>query len=527
MCMIPVMTDAALSEENAVLKARLVETEAALADALEAQRRLESIIGELRREKFGKRSEKLDPKQFNLPLEDVEIAQGVLEAAQEKARRALKGAGAAESRPPNRNRGHLPMHLPRIERVIEPASTLCPCGCGQMAKIGEDISERLDIVPAQLRVLVTRRPRYACRRCSGAVVQAHAPEHVVPGGMPTEALIAQVIVAKFGDHLPFYRQADIYRRQGISLDRATLGNWVGRACFHLKPIVEHMRTHLKDADRIFMDETRAPVLDPGRRRTKTGFFWSIVSDNRGHGGADPPIVMFHYAPGRGGVHAVRFLDGYRGRFVQCDGYGAYDTLAALDRSEGPWSLVHCWTHVRRRFVKRLETDGSPIAEQALRQIAGLYAIEKSVRGHAPEIRLAARRTLATPIATAFRPWLEAQLSRIPRSSKLAEDIRYTLGLWPGLTRFLEDGQLELDTNPVENQIRPIALTRKNALFAGQEVGAQNWAMLASLIATCKMSDVNPVTYVAETLCAILDGHPKGRIEELMPWQFRRASSLAA
>ncbi len=260
--LIAVMTDAALAEENARLKARLAETEAALADAVEAQRRLESIVSELRREKFSARSEKLDPEQFNLPLEDVELAQGVLEAAQEKARGALKGAAAAESRSPNRNRGHLPKYLPRIERVIEPESTLCPCGCGEMAKIGEDVSERLDIVPAQLRVLVTRRPRYACRRCSGAVVQAHAPEHVVPGGLPTEALIAQVIVSKLGDHLPFYRQAEIYTRQGIALDRATLGNWVGRACFHLKPIVEHMRAHLKAADRVFMPSRQIAAQSP-------------------------------------------------------------------------------------------------------------------------------------------------------------------------------------------------------------------------------------------------------------------------
>ena len=183
--MIPAMADTALSRENAFLKARLAETEAALADAVEAQRRLERIVGELQREKFGPRSEKLDPDQFNLPLEDVEVAQGVLEAAQERARQALKGGTDDQERTPKRNRGHLPKHLPRIERVIEPESTLCPCGCGEMAKIGEDVSERLDIVPAQLRVLVTRRPRYACRRCSGAVVQAHAPEHVVPGGLPT------------------------------------------------------------------------------------------------------------------------------------------------------------------------------------------------------------------------------------------------------------------------------------------------------------------------------------------------------
>ena len=259
------MIHAALAEENARLRARLAETEAALADAQESQRRLESIVSELRREKFGAKSEKLDPDQFNLPLEDVEVAQGVLEAAQERARQALKG-GTDQDCPPKRNRGHLPKHLPRIERVIEPETTSCPCGCGcgEMAKIGEDVSERLDIVPAQLRVLVTRRPRYACRRCSGTVVQAHAPEHVVPGGLPTEALIAQVIVSKFGDHLPFYRQAGIYKRQGIALDRATLGNWVGRACFHLRPIVEHMRER-PEGSRSGLHGTR-----PGRRCSTPG-----------------------------------------------------------------------------------------------------------------------------------------------------------------------------------------------------------------------------------------------------------------
>jgi len=266
------MNFASLSKENASLKALLAQTQAALAEhqaalvqSEEARRRLESIVSELRREKFGSKSEKLSPEQYNLPLEDAEIAQGVLDAAQEKAEAIIKGKSNGGSRPRNRNRGHLPAHLPRVERIIEPESTLCPCGCGEMTKIGEDVSERLDVIPAQFRVLVTRRPKYACRRCSGAVVQAHAPEHVVPGGLPSEALIAQVIVAKFGDHLPFYRQADIYARQGITLDRATLGNWVGRACFHLQPIARHMCTHLAAADRLFMDETTAPVLDPGRR----------------------------------------------------------------------------------------------------------------------------------------------------------------------------------------------------------------------------------------------------------------------
>ena len=235
------METADLARENALLKARLVEVEAQLAEVQEANRRLQDILHAAQHEKFGKRSEKLSPDQFNLPLEDAEFAQGVLEAAQGKAEAAMQRARGETPRKPARNRGHLPPHLPRTLRVIEPASTLCPCGCGEMAKIGEDVSERLDVIPAQFRVLVTRRPKYACRRCSQGMVQAHAPEHVVPGGLPTEQLIAWIMVSKFGDHLPFYRQAEIFKRQGIHLDRGTLGNWVGRACFHLMPVINHMR----------------------------------------------------------------------------------------------------------------------------------------------------------------------------------------------------------------------------------------------------------------------------------------------
>ena len=521
------MTVASLAQENARLQALLAETQAALAESEEARRRLESIVSELRREKFDKKSEKLSPEQYNLPLEDVEVAQGMLDAAHEKAEAIINGQRQGKAAAPNRNRGRLPAHLPRVERVIEPASTLCPCGCGEMARIGEDVSERLDVIPAQFRVLVTRRPRYACRRCSGTVVQAHAPEHVVPGGLPTEALIAQVIVAKFGDHLPFYRQAGIYVRQGIRLDRATLGNWAGRACFHLQPVARHMREHLAAAERIFMDETTAPVLDPGRRRTKKGFFWAVASDDRGHGGTGPPIVLFRYAPGRGGVHAERFLQGFRGRFLQCDGYEGYELLTRIQRPEGPWTLVHCWSHLRRRFVKLVRTTRSPIAEAALRQIGALYAVEARVRGASPELRLAARREYSAPIVAALKPWLEKQLSMISSGSRLATDIRYALDYWTGLTRFLEDGRLELDTNPVENAIRPVALTRKNALFAGHEAGAENWALLASIVATCKLNHVDPIAYLAATLRAILDGHPQSRIEDLMPWRFRTASSLAS
>jgi transposase len=523
-----------LVEENAALKellarsqAALAEHQAALSASEEARRRLESIISDLRREKFSSKSEKLTPDQYNLPIEDVEIAQGVLDAAQEKAEAVIKGKPDRPDRPRTSNRGKLPAHLPRIERVIEPCSTMCPCGCGPMTVIGEDVSERLDVIPAQFRVLVTRRPKYACRRCSGAVAQAHAPEHVVPGGLPTEALIAQVIVAKFGDHLPFYRQAEIYARQGIALDRATLGNWAGRACFHLKPVTDHMSKCLASADRLFMDETTAPVLDPGRRRTKKGFFWAIASNDRGHGGPSPPVVLFRYAPGRSGTYAEQFLRGYHGRLLQCDGYDGYELLTRIKRDEGPWTLVHCWSHLRRRFVKLLRNTKSPIAETAVRHIAALYAIEADVRGRPPDARLSARKKLSAPVIEALKPWFEKQLSLISSGSTLATDIRYALSHWAGLTRFLEDGRLELDTNAVENAIRPVALTRKNALFAGHEVGAENWALLASIIATCKLNDVNPVAYITETLQAILNGHPQSRIEELMPWRFQTVSSLAA
>ncbi|MGB8048124.1 MAG: IS66 family transposase [Pseudolabrys sp.] len=518
------MDIAVLRNENERLKEQLARTQAALAESEEARQRLETIVVDMRREKFGAKSEKLRPDQFHLPLEDVEIAQGVLDAAQEKAAALIKGKSDGAPCPSNRNRGQLPAHLPRVERIIEPKSTRCPCGCGEMAKIGEDVSERLDVIPAQLRVLVTRRPKYACRRCSGAVAQAHAPEHVVPGGLPTEALIAQIIVAKFGDHLPFYRQSEIYTRQGIRLDRATLGNWAGRACFHLKPVADRMCAYLSAADRLFMDETTAPVLDPGRGQTKKGFFWAIAADDRGHGGTGPPVVLFRYAPGRSGEHAERFLNGFRGRFLQCDGYDGYDRLTRIERPQGPWVLVHCWSHLRRRFVKLVRNTKSPIAEAAVRQIATLYAIEATVRGASPQVRLAARREHSAPIIAALKQWFEKQLSMISSGSRLAEDIRYGLAHWEGLTRFLNDGRLELDTNPVENAIRPICLTRKNALFAGHEIGAENWALLSSIVATCRLNDVNPVAYLAETLTAIIDGHPQSQIEDLMPWRFRKAST---
>jgi transposase len=304
------MDIAVLRDENERLKEQLAQTHAAFAESEEARRRLESIIVDMRREKFGAKSEKLRPDQYHLPLGRRGGRPGRArcrpgESGGDHQRQIRRCGSSVQSQSRS-----VAVPFTKVERIIEPKSTLCPCGCGEMAKIGEDVSERLDVIPAQLRVLVTRRPKYACRRCSEAVAQAHAPEHVVPGGLPTEALIAQIIVSKFGDHLAFYRQSESYARQGIHLDRATLGNWTGRACFHLKPIADRLCAHLATADRLFMDETSA-----GSRsllRADKGFFWAIAADDRGYGGTGPPIVLFRYAPGRSGEHAERFLKGFCG-----------------------------------------------------------------------------------------------------------------------------------------------------------------------------------------------------------------------
>jgi len=274
----------------------------------EQNARLEALVTAFRQALFGRKSEKIDPDQFELALEDIETAIARVEA---KGEANPLVTPTQTSKPRKVNRGALPKHLPRIEEVIEPESTLCDCGCERHV-IGEDVSERLDIIPAQFRVIVTRRPKYACRSCEGGIVQAPAPAHLIPGGMPTEAMLAHVIVSKYADHLPLYRQAQIYSRQGIDLDRSTLAAWVGRAAFELKPVCDALLADLKRSSKLFMDETTAPVLDPGRRKTKTGFFWALARDDRPWGGDDPPGVAFTYAPGRSGQFAEGILEGFSG-----------------------------------------------------------------------------------------------------------------------------------------------------------------------------------------------------------------------
>jgi transposase len=506
------MTADALPDDPSTLKAML------LAERARAER-LEQIIKELQRHRFGRRAETLPEDQLLLGLEDVEQAAASVESEAEATAPAERADRAARRRI---NRGSLPAHLPRIEMVVDIEDHSCPCCRNALHRIGEDCSERLDIIPAQLRVLVVRRPKYACRACEEVVVQAPAPARLIEGGLPTEATVAQVLVSKYADHLPLYRQAQIYARQGIALDRSTLADWVGRAAFMLRPVHERLLMTLKTSTKLFADETTAPVLDPGRGRTKTGQLWAYARDDRSWCGSDPPGVAYVYAPDRKAERPITHLAGFKG-ILQVDGYGGYRALA----ERGDVQLAFCWAHVRRRFYELAVAGPAPIASEALKRIGELYTVETECRGRSADERRERRQEKSRPILDELEPWLRTKLGLISQKTKLAEAIRYTLSRWQGLTRFLDDGRIEIDNNVVERSIRPIALNRKNALFAGSDGGAQHWAIIASLIETCKLCGVEPHAYLEDVITRIVNHHPNSKIDDLLPWAYLATPALKA
>jgi transposase len=512
---------------QALVSAMRDERDAAIAErdqALSRVDRLQHLLQQLRRMQFGRRSEKLDPEQLQLALEDIEQAIAADEAASDKKDPAAERRRSEKRRS---ERGSLPLHLPRLDVTITPEDTSCPCCRAPMHEIGEETSRRLDVIPAQFRVVVTHRPKYACRACEQAVVQAPAAERLIKGGLPTEAMVAHVLVGKYAWHLPLYRQAQMLRAQGIEIDRAVLAFWVGYAAAELRPVYLRLRELILTSSKIAVDETVVPVLDPGRGRTKKGYFWAIARDDRAWAGSDPPAVAYSYAPGRGAVHGLKLLDRYYG-IVQCDGYGAYKTIADKRRSDAI-TLAFCWAHLRRAFYDIAKGGDAPIASEALERIAALYVIEKAIRGRSADERCAVRQERSRPLVAALRSWLEQQLARVSRKAKIADAIRYGLNHWDGLTRFLNDGRIELDTNIVERSIRPVVLNRKNALFAGHDEGAENWACIASLIETCKLHGVDPQAYLTDVLTKLVNLWPASRVDELMPWAWveHRANNLAA
>lgn len=492
--------------------------------------KLESQVADHRRTKFGPKSEKLNPDQLELALEDQETAiaetQQQIDAVQDKIDQLDKTAQDKKPRKLRKPR-KLPEGLPRFERVIEPGSILCPCGCGDMIKIGEDRSERLDCIPATYQVIVTIRPKYACPKGRTGVVQAKAPAHLLENSWPTERLLAQIAVAKHCDFNPLNRQAVAMARNGLPMDRSVLSDWMGRTGALIAPVVEHMaKVLLQGSTRLYVDETTAPVLDPGRGKTKTGYFWAVLRDDRGWNGPSPPGVVFHYRPGRSGDYAAEILNGFNGT-IQVDAYGGYTALGTSKRTGGkPLKLAYCWSHGRRALIKAQPKSGSPIVDEALLRIAALYRIETDIRGLPPDDRRAVRQERSRPLIDDFFAWLTAQAARVSRKSNLGKALAYIIRRQDGFRLFLDDGHVDMDSNLVENAIRSPAMTRRNALFAGHDDGARCWASFASLIGTCRMNGVEPYAYLVDLFTKLAGGHLDKNIDALMPWADAAAQSKA-
>jgi transposase len=475
--------------------------------------RLRLLIQRLQRAQFGRRSERLDGDQLALGLEDLDAD---IARAQEPSAAAVDD----DHREPGPRRHELPHHLSREDTTLDIESPLCPCCGGALHAIGESVSEMLDFIPARLRVLRIRRPKYGCRAC-GTIHQAPAPERPIAKGMASPALLAHVVISKYCDHTPLYRQSQIFARHGVEIDRSTLANWVGGACWWLEPLQARLAAHVFASNKVFADDTPIPVLDPGRGRTKTGRLWIYTRDDRPWVGPDPPAAVYFYSPDRKAERPASHLEGFRG-VLQVDGYAGFERLTEC----GDIVLAACWAHTRRKFYDVHEATGSPIAAEVLRRIAELYATETSIRGRNAEQRRQVRDTSSRPLLDAMKPWLEIELARIPGRGALAEAIRYALARWEALCRFLDDGRIELDNNPVERVIRPIALGRKNHLFAGSDGGGIRWATVCSIIATAKLNGVEPFAYLKDVLERMSNGHPMSRLDDLLPWNWTSSNAAA-
>ena len=475
---------------------------------------------------FGTRSERVvvaDPGQDELDLGD-HVAGAVDDNAVPERTVAL----SCLRKPAKRNVGALPTHLPRVERIIEPETKKCSCCEGSLHRIGEDIAETLDVIPAVMRVIRTIRPKYACRTCETGITQAPAAERMVNGGMASTALVAHVAVAKFAWHLPLYRQAQMFAGQGVALDRATLGGWIGRAAWWLRPLYERLLGHIRSQEYIFCDETPLRRLDPGRGRTKVCQLWSQAVDHRPWRGPSPPAVGYVYAEGRRATEVEAQLSSFAG-VLHVDGYSAYKTLAKSSRHGDRIRLVFCLAHARRKFETVLKLTNSEIAAEVIILIRQIYEIERRITGASAGERLAVRQAEARPLMGKLHAVATKASGEISRQSSLARAIRYMFAHWNGLTAFLEDGRLSVDTNVVERSMRPIALGRRNSLFVGSAGGGRSWAILASLINTAKLNGVDPFTWLSDVLERIVSGAVKIKeLDCLLPWhwQARRQETVA-
>ena len=511
-------TDAEVKASEA--EARAANAAAKVSDAEAQIAALKLMVEKLRRALYGQRSERkqrlLD--QLELQLDELEASATEDELAAEQA-----AAGTTQVKGFTRRRSGrkpFPEHLPR-ERVVVPAPSACGCcGSEKLSKIGEDITETLEVIPRQWKVIQTVREKFTCRHCEN-ISQPPAPFHPTPRGWAGPNLLAMILFEKYGQHQPLNRQRDRYAREGVDLSLSTLADQVGACTVALKPLHDLIAAHVLAAERLHGDDTPVPVL--ARGKTATGRAWVYVRDDRPFGGPDPPAALFRYSRNRSGDHPVEHLHGFAG-ILQADSFAGYNRLYAAGRSPGPVTEIPCWAYVAARLREIYDSSGSEIAAEGLRRIAELYAIEAEVRGSPPERRLAERQARSAPLVQAFGDWLKQQRARVSPKSRLGEKLAYIARHWDGLQLFLTDGRVELDSDSVENLVRPIALSRKNALFAGHDEGAAAWGRIASLIETAKLNGVEPYAWLKATLEAIAAGRPNSRIDDLMPWNFKPPSS---
>jgi len=502
-------------------KADLTGTEALIAH-------LKLAIEKLRRALYGSRSERqaklLD--QMELELEELEAA------ASEDAMAAQVAAAQASRTVPLRRRPSrrpFPAHLPR-ERVVIAAPTACPCcGSAKLSKLGEDVTETLEVVPRRWKVIQTVRERFSCRDCE-RITQPPAPFHVTPRGFAGPQLLATILFEKFGQHQPLNRQSERFAREGIELSVSTLADQVGACTTALWPIYGLIEAHVLAAERLHADDTTVPILAKGK--TTTGRIWTYVRDDRPFGGPDPPAALFYASRDRSGAHPERHLSRFSG-ILQADAYGGYNGLVVSSRAAGAVTPAFCWAHARRKFFELADIAAkarrgqkaaviSPMALEAVRRMDALFAIERGINGLPAAERLDARSRQSAPLVADLEAWLRDQRSRLSRSSPVAEPIDYMLRRWPAFARFLDDGRVCLTNNAAERALRGFALGRKAWLFAGSDRGAERAAVIATLIMTAKLNDVDPQAWLADVLARIAD-HPAQRLDELLPWNWRPAA----
>jgi transposase len=529
----------AARNKGIVEAARALHAEAELAvarakasddQALIAHQQLQ--IEKLRRQIYGPRSERtsrlLD--QIELRFEELESSATEDEIAAEMAVAKTTTVAAFTRKRPARK--PFPEHLPR-ERVIVPGPTACLCcGGGRLRKFGETVTETLESIPRQWKVIQHVREKFTCRDCE-KITQAPAPFHVIARGWAGPSLLAMILFEKFGQHQPLNRQADRYTREGVPLSLSTLADQVGAGCAVLEPLLRHIEAHVFAADRLHGDDTTVPVLAKGK--TDTGRCWVYVRDDLPYGGTAPPAAMFYYSRDRAGEHPQAHLANYAGVF-QADAYAGYNKLFEADRKPGPILEAACWAHARRPFFAMADlaenarrkahgkTPGviSPRAMEAVRRIDALFEIERSINGQSAEQRRAVRQELSAPLVADLESWMREQRAKLSRGNDVAKAMDYMLKRWIAFTRFLEDGRICLSNNAAERALRGIALGRKSWMFCGSDRGGQRAAAMYSIIITAKMNDIDPQAWLVDVLARIAE-HPAHRLDELLPWNWRKTT----